>query len=276
MNNKDKRIIQGVDEGYSHRTASRITEEVASSHNPYVAVKVSYFGYDLLELMQKRSYVDVLFLLFHGELPDPQQAQLLEQLLIAFINPGPRHAATRAAMNAGVGKTRPQHILPIGMEVAGGAWLGGVEVSEAMSWLKDKRHEDAQVVAQQLLAEHQADTEGDVHIAPGFGTRFGEIDVLPQQILDRLIALPGQGRYLSWSREFSRALHEGNMACLSTGVIAATLLDLGFHPRAGAGLFQLITAPGLLAHGLEMSNKPRTAMPFLDDAHYFIETDDDA
>lgn len=275
MSNKNKRIIQGLDEGYNQRSASRICEEVPSRHNPYIAERVNLFGYDLLELMQKRSYVDVLFLLFQGDLPSPPQAQLLEALLIAFINPGPRHPATRAAMNAGVGKTRPVHILPIGLQVGGGAWLGGTEVSETMQWLKEHGKQDAASLAQQLFEEFRDDGEGDHHIAPGFGSRFGDIDLMPQQILKRFMALPGQGRYLAWAGDFSEALEQNHMGCLATGVIAAALLDLGFHPRAGAGMFQLISAPGILAHGLELSNKPRTAMPFLDDDRYFIEADDD-
>lgn len=58
------------------------------------------------------------------------------------------------------------------------------------------------------------------------------------------------------------------MGWLARGVAAATMCDLGFHPRVRAGIFQLISAPGLLAHGLELTNKPITAMPFLHEHHY--------
>jgi citrate synthase len=34
----------------------------------------------------------------------------------------------------------------------------------------------------------------------------------------------------------------------------------------------LLSAPGLVAHGLEMANKPITAMPFVKDENYVIET----
>jgi citrate synthase len=61
------------------------------------------------------------------------------------------------------------------------------------------------------------------------------------------------------------------MGWLSTGVAAAAFCDLGFHPRVGAGLYQLLCAPGLLAHGFELANKPITAMPFLDEEHYVID-----
>ena len=56
-----------------------------------------------------------------------------------------------------------------------------------------------------------------------------------------------------------------------SGIAAAVFTDLGFSPRAGAGLFQLLGAPGLLAHGAELANKPVTAMPFVKDENYAIK-----
>lgn len=61
------------------------------------------------------------------------------------------------------------------------------------------------------------------------------------------------------------------MGWLTTGVVAAVLAELGFQPRAAAGLYQYLCAPGLLAHGIEMSNKPVTSMPFISDKNYVIE-----
>lgn len=58
---------------------------------------------------------------------------------------------------------------------------------------------------------------------------------------------------------------------LATGVAAAAFCDLGFMPRAAAGLFQLLCAPGLLAHGVELANKPVTALPWISDDDYVIE-----
>ena len=275
MTKKPERIIQSSNEGYTDRTSTRISNEIPSKHNPYITEHVRYYGYDLFELMQKRSYVDVLFLLFHGELPSKHQARLFEALHIALINLGPRHPATRAAMNAGVGKTKPAHILPIGLSVSGGAWLGGIEVSESMQWLKSIKKEDARGLANTLLETNSPKREGDWHIAPGFGSRFGDIDLIPQKLIKKLIELPGSRDILSWASEFSLELNKHKLGCLITGVTAAALLDLGFHPRAGAGLFQLMSAPGLLAHGLELSNKPRTAMPFLNDEQYIMETEND-
>ncbi|MDZ4261485.1 MAG: citrate synthase, partial [Pseudomonadota bacterium] len=111
---------QSRNDAFAKRTATKIWQEIASPDNPYLTESAQCHGYDLLELTQKRSFVDVLYLMFRGELPTANEATLLEQLMIALINPGPRHPATRAAMNAGVGSTDVEHILPIALTIYGG------------------------------------------------------------------------------------------------------------------------------------------------------------
>lgn len=256
---------------FASRTVTRIWEERPSPHNPYLAESCLCHGYDLTGLVEARSYIDTLFLLFQGELPSPSQAKLLEMLLIAFCNPGPRHPATRAAMNAGVGKTSPAHILPIGLTVMGGEHLGGQEVEDAIRFFRKHEAVPPEDIAGQRMTQERP-AEGDVHIAPGFGSRFGGIDPMPGKVAHILTAHSGAGRALRWGNLFAEAIGQSNMGWLATGVVAAVLCDLGFNPQAGAGLFQLICAPGILAHGLELANKPISAMPFLDEEHYVIES----
>ena len=267
----DRGRIQSRNEPFTQRTATRICEETPSAENPYLSQSSRCHGYDLGELMRKRSFVDVLFLLLRGELPTAEQGRLFETLLIGLSNPGPRHAATRAAMTAGVGKTDPAHILPIALSVLGGNHLGGGEVTAAMAFLRRQRNKDPQTVAAELLAVCERPSEGDWRAAPGFGSRFGGIDPLPLSMADQLQTLPGAGEALHWGSRFAEALEPEQGGWLLPAVAAVIFLDLGFHPRAGSGLFQIAAAPGLLAHGLELANQPRTAMPFPDDDHYSIK-----
>ncbi|MGV1100731.1 citrate synthase [Thiovibrio sp. JS02] len=250
---------------FCHRTVTRIWQEVPSAENPYLAEQCRCHGYDVLELAQKRSFVEVVFLLFLGELPTPQQARLLSILFIAMINPGPRHPATRAVMNAAVSKTNPQHLLPIGLSVLGGAHLGGAEVLASMRFIDaNLKYLPAEVAEKRLAAPRPH--QGDFHPAPGFGSRFGGIEPMPGQTADLL----GSGEAMTWGAAFVEALLPHGLGWLWPGVAAACLHDLGFSPWAGAGLFQLACAPGLLAHGLELADKPITAMPFLDEEHYVL------
>ncbi len=263
--------VQRRAETFTRRPVTKIWEEIPSAANPYLAAGCRCHGYDLLELMEKRSFADVLYLLFQGELPSPEQARLLEKLMIALINPGPRHGATRAAMCAGVGKTDTGQILPIALTTLSGAHLGAAEIEASMRFLRGELKNDPAATARNLLAKVRSSIEGDWHLAPGFGCRFGGIDHLAIRQARILADLPAAGKCLAWGNAFSQVLMEQGQGWLTPGLAAAAFADLGFLPRFGPGLFQLLNAPGLLAHGLEMANKPLTALPFLADEDYIIE-----
>jgi len=264
-----KRVkVQSRNEPFSKRAATRIWSEQPSSDNPYIATSALCHGYDLFELMEKRSFVDVFYLLFRGELPSASDAELLQGLMIALINPGPRHPATRAAMNVGVGKTNPLHILPIASAVLGGEHLGGGEIENAMRFFRKYQTTDP-VSLHELVATNEQ--ESNRSNTPGFGKRYGGVDLLAAGIADRLATLDGAGTALKWGNAFAKSIEPGGNGWLMTGIAAAVFADLGFQPKAGGALFQLLGAPGLVAHGLEVANKPITAMPYVSDDNYILE-----
>ncbi|MEW6221095.1 MAG: citrate synthase [Thermodesulfobacteriota bacterium] len=255
---------------FVRRPVTRIWQEKAAADNPYLATACRCHGYDLFELARKRGWVEVLFLLFRGELPRPEQAQLLERLMVACIHPGPRHPATWAVMNAAVSRTDPVHLLPIGLEVLGGSQLGAAEVGAAMRFQVAHGQEEPAKVAREFLGKEPRPAEGDWHPVPGFGSRFGGVDPLARQLAAELGTLPAAGAGLRWGAGLAATLEEEGLGWLPTGVVAASLGDLGFSWRAGVGLYQIFSAPGILASGLEMASQPVTAMPFLDDEGYCL------
>ncbi len=267
----ERRKVESRNDVFVGRTATKIWQEIESPSNPYLADSCRCHGYDLLELAQKRSFVEVFYLLFRGELPDANEARLLEQLMIALINPGPRHPATRAAMNAGVGSTDREHILPISLSIYGGSHLGATEALSAMDFFHKHSKIAPQQLAHELITNGIPPSEGDWHIAPGFGSRFGGVDPMATKIANHLSGLPGKHETLLWGCAFANALNEHYLGWLAPAVAAAVFTDLGFSPLAAAGLFQLLGAPGLLAHGVELANKPVTAMPFVKDENYVIK-----
>ena len=60
--------VRSRNEAFTQRTATRIWHEEPSEDNPYIAASALCHGYDLFELMEKRSFVEVFYLLFRGEL----------------------------------------------------------------------------------------------------------------------------------------------------------------------------------------------------------------
>jgi citrate synthase len=263
-------------DSFAERIASTICEEVPAAGNPYLAQASFCHGYDLLSLMGKLSFEEMV-LLIQGELPTPPRRELLRQLMIALASPGPRHPATRAAMSAGAGKSDPRHILPIALTIMGGEHLGAGEVANSMLFLRyHLKKEPRESVREQMQLHSKPPAGNDWVVAPGFGSCFAGIDPMAQQFAARLGSLPGAGKALQWGALFAQALSEHGMGWRMPGVAAACFLDMnisGMTPWVGGCLFQLLSAPGLLAHGLEYRLKPLHAYPFIPDNQYIIESD---
>jgi citrate synthase len=263
--------MKSRDDAFVDRAATKIWQEIPSKENPYAADKALCHGYQLTELVEKRSFVDMLYLLFFGELPSSDQRDLLTRLMVGLCNPGPRHPAVRAAMMASVSKTSLPNILPLGLGVMGGGYLGSGEVEQSMRFIRRYKRREPESVVKLAMSWGLGSEVGDRQIAPGFGELYGQPDRVTFDVARAIFKSPGTGAALSWGHAFVMGLEPHGFSWLPTGLAAATFLDLGFHPRTAAGIYQFITAPGILAHSLEMSNRPLTAMPFLGQEHYVIE-----
>ncbi len=262
--------VSSRNEKFVDKSATRIWKEWPSRDNPYISQRISCHGYDLFELVKNSSFVDVFFLLLKGEIPGEDESRLLESLMISLINPGPRHEASRAAMNAGVGKTNPVHILPIALSVLGGEHLGAGGIENAMRFFRKSHKIDVNEFSRDILKkiERQELVDGDI---PGFGNVYGGVDLVSSKTSEILLEMSGPDSSLGWGCKLAKLLEDKGVGWLSTGLASAVFSDLGFHPRAGACLYQILSAPGLAAHGLELANKPITAMPYVKDEDYIIE-----
>ncbi|MCP6330324.1 hypothetical protein NL460_29740, partial [Klebsiella pneumoniae] len=79
------------------------------------------------------------------------------------------------------------------------------------------------------------------------------VNVLAAKIAGQLAALPAAGKAIAWGMQLQDVLAPRSIGWLMPGVAAAVFADLGFQPRAGGCLFQLLSAPGLVAHGIELA-----------------------
>jgi len=277
---REKIAVKDRREPFVESPVTQLWQELPSEENPFIAASHLCSGYDVLALAENVSFVDMFYLLFRRELPTPEQRRLLERLMIGLINPGPRHPAARAGVAAGVGKTCIEHILPIGTLVAGGEKNGATLIPDAMKFIRRACKKPAHEVAAQLFVG-AAEAGDDVSVldfsvaTPGFGQRFGGVEVYLDTLASMLDRHHGADNpCLHWGVEFARALQPHRAGWLVSGLVAAVLGDLGFLPKQAVGIYQLLVAPGILAHGLEFSGKPRTAWPFVNDENYFIERDE--
>ncbi len=256
---------------FNNKFTTKIWKEIPSDQNPYVPKATRLYGYDTFELLKKKSFIDVIFLLMLGDLPTKHQTFLLEKLMIFLLNPGPRDVACRAGMTAGISKSLSTNLLPIGLMAAGGKVGGGAEVEEAMQFLIKHHNECPEKTSDHYLNQVE-ENEGQTRIAPGFGKYYGSLDILAMRFAELLMANnPTQDGYIKWAHHFVEQSSEYDYGWLKTGISAAVFLDLNIRPREGSGLYQLLVAPGILAHAMEQTHHPITAMPFVSDEDYTIE-----
>jgi len=261
---------------FAERIRTRIWEETADTENPYLATSARCHGYALGELIARCDYAEMLFLMLRGELPEAPRAELLRRFLVAFSNPGPRHPATRAVMNAAASRTANADLLPIGLTILGGSHLGSSEVEASARFIGRSLRLDPEQLAGEMLDRNSraAEPNGDLRIAPGFGTVFGSVDPYAQYLLNAILEGLPETRALDWISRFSRRLEDGGCGCLVPGVAAAVGVELGFAARVSGILYQLACLPGLAAHAIEMAGRGIEAMPFLpDSACEFIAPD---
>ena len=265
--------VKKREDPFCEKLSTAIWKETPSLDNPYHVKEARCHGYEHLALANNKSFAEVLFLLFRGELPDTVEKQLFDTLLISVIHPGPRHSASRAAMNAAVSKTHVSHILPLALNVMGGEWQGSREVFQGMKFLSRNMDKSASDCArdQVALLQEQGGTQGDVTVAPGFGSSFGSADSYSEKLAENLFKRCHVGPCMQWANDFVGAIPLANVGWRTTGLFSAVLNDLGFTPYQGELLFQIASAPGIAAQAAEKSDKPITDIPFVSDENYTIE-----
>jgi len=247
--------------------ATKICLEKANSNNPYQAGSMYLAGYNIEDIAEKKSFAEVIFLMFTGELSRcAEDIKLLEMLMILLSIPSPRHPAARSAMNAGVCKANAEHLLPISLMTLGGSQSGALEVQECYRFINNKKDTiKIEVLVNQLIEKWDDKSK---HIAPGFGQYYGDLDPLSNSFFNKLLKIKPEGKTMSWVSTFISQLSGHNVGILDIGLAACIFHELSLGERESVGIYQLLRAPGLLAYGMEQSHKPVSAIPMLEDSQY--------
>ncbi len=260
-----------------------IWREEPRADNPFVPARTLCHGYDVEKLIDRCTWPEMVFLLLRGELPTADERALLNLLMVAVSNPGPRDPAVRAAMNCGVGKTPVSTILTTGLTVHGGMANGALNVEYAVRFLRGElrpaEKRDAPFEAPEALADyHRVVEEESIRVIvplpadpPGFGLWFGARDPRAETLLGKLNNFYSAMPHCRRSKAVEEVLiREGREARLTLqGVFAAVSTDLGFSPEQSAGLYLLAGSAGILAHGIEQIPRKWNEYPFWADPRYF-------
>lgn len=259
--NPPSNAVKSRGDAFAEKIETKITYEESPEHNPYHVNKQLIHGYDHLDLLENCNFADTIYLLLRGNLPSEKDSILFNKLAIALLNPGPRHSAAQASITAGVGKTDTVNILPIALGVYGGTFDGAGNIENTIRFFRKAVKKPVIELKEEALNKR----------IPSITQHYGDADTYANILLDKLKPYAHEGKVFSWLYQLQALIYPENIGVTKTSIAAAIFADLGFQPRQGGALMQLLAAPGLLAHGLEFSNKPVTAMLFEPDETYQIE-----
>jgi citrate synthase len=212
-------------------------------------------GYDVLELMQRHSFTDMVFLLHHRRVPSAEERRVIDAMLIGGADHGPGAPSCAAARLAASGNRQSLSaalaagVLTIGDE-HGGAGSGCMElIADGLGRVRANGLSLAGAAAQIVDETRAANTR-----LPGFGHRVhSEID--PR--VEVLFALAREGGIAGDGVAFARELERAIAARIKPlplnidGAMAGILHDLGFPPMVGTLFFIISRVAGISAEVLE-------------------------
>jgi citrate synthase len=212
-------------------------------------------GHDVLQLMQRATFTDMIFLLHHTRLPTPEERRLIDAILIGSADHGPGAPSCAAARLAASGNRQSLSaavaagVLSIGDE-HGGAGSACMEliaagIARARSGSTTFAH-----VAARLVEEAQANKQR----LPGFGHRVHtETDPRVNVLFNLAGAANLAGDGIAFARALERVIAERikPLPLNIDGALGAVLHDLGFPPMVGRLLFIVSRVAGLSAEVLE-------------------------
>jgi citrate synthase len=211
-------------------------------------------GYDLAELIGNVPFPSVLYLLYTGELPEPNIAKLIDAVMVASIDHGPgapSALAARTAISGGapLGAAGAAGLLSLG-KFHGAAVQDSMEAIQSVVALSDEG-DTLTAAADRVVAEWR---QAGRRIS-GFGHRQHKRKDPRLACLFGLAQEAGvSGRYLAAAQALEDALKRAvgrDLPINIDGAMAAILSEVGFPPGLSNALFMVARITGILAHAQE-------------------------
>jgi len=218
--------------------------------------RIAIRGHDIQTLIGSKSFVEMIWLMLRGDLPNQGQANLLEAALVASVDHGPQApsiAAARMAVTSGLGLNGAMgtavHMLD---DVHGGA---GQQLVEWLSELIGQERIEVMDIGAQIN-RYQAEVSQYI---PGFGHRFHKpVDPRAPRLMALVAEAEAQGIVSGIYRRVALRIGEtlaqmkGKAVPMNIdGATAVIYAELGFAPALARGLFCLSRSVGAMAHGFE-------------------------
>jgi citrate synthase len=220
-------------------------------------------GRPVQDVIGSVGFVETIWLMLRGDLPDPRAARLLEAALVSAVDHGPHApsiAAARMAATCGVGLNGA---IATGVGMLGDSHGGaGEQCVELMTEICVRQDEG--VALAEAAAEVMARWQQRSPYLPGFGHRFHPRDprrdpllgLVEQAVADGVV----EGRFLAAGLAVEALLDRPGRRPVpmnNDGATAIINAELGFAAPLARGLFVLSRSVGILAHAWEETQQGR-------------------
>jgi citrate synthase len=209
-------------------------------------------GYPIEQLIARRCFGDVMYLLLTGELPSGAEGRMVEAILVACCEhslASPSVDAVRFVASSGVPL---QAAVAAGVTAIGDVHGGAIEPCARLL----KGAVEAGHTAARVFDDLRARKER----LPGYGHRVHRNDPRRAALLERARELGLLGAHCRFATELEGASEAalGRRLNLNVdGVVAALMCDLRIDPALGRAFFITGRTPGYAAHAHEQTTRER-------------------
>lgn len=202
-------------------------------------------GYALADLVQKKSFVETIFLLLKGQLPNDKETRMMDAMLTAAIDHGPGTASAMTARVVASVKNSMHTAL------AAGILAMGERHGSAIEWAAKFFQENASTTDVPALAKKLK--EEKVRVA-GYGHAVLKHDHRSDLLFSIAKETGVYGKHCQFAEEFGKELNALSSKPLPLnidGSMAAVASDMGFDWQILKGLFIIARMPGLVSQVYE-------------------------
>ncbi|HEY5600819.1 MAG TPA: citryl-CoA lyase [Patescibacteria group bacterium] len=207
-------------------------------------------GKEFTKLVEENGFVEAIYLLLTGKLPDEKQTKMLNAIFVATLEHGMGPPSTTVSRIVASTGNSVNTAVAAGI-TSMGEYHGGAGEECARLFQIALKSEENPIVAAKTLVEDIVKVGKRM---PGYGHAIYDVDPRTQTLLKIAQNLGFKGKFVDLAQEVEKQLQikTGKKLPLNIdGILAALMLELGLDWRLGRGLFIIGRTPGLVAHVLE-------------------------
>ncbi|RAK22032.1 citrate synthase [Anoxybacillus vitaminiphilus] len=216
-------------------------------------------GYPIEELIGNVSYSQMLYLLLCGEILSEKKAKLLECVLVAGADHGPRAPSIAAARMAATCGISFNSCVATGINVLGDVHGGAVEKAMHLFYSTASfvaAHPQRSISS--IVEEQFEKFKNEGKKLPGFGHQLHDDDPRVRRLYELAQNLVEEGeiegRYLMIAEAYRAHLEQWKKKKITMnidGVAAAIQCELSIPAESAKGIFALSRGMGIVAHAFE-------------------------